>query len=161
LLALHLRLRKDSAVTSTHNRTISHLFRQRRLQQHHYHVLKLRVNRVSTICGLASWKMIGLCSDINQQSNDRPPFSATTIATSWLLHSWTKCQRSIDRTATMLLRSVTNLRSCNFHNPLFSKMYFSRWKYPGVSERMWSVNLEASVSREYQTLEGYSGRLTE
>jgi hypothetical protein len=27
-------------------------------------------------------------------------------------------------------------------------MYFSDWKRPGVSERMWSVNLEASMSGE-------------
>jgi hypothetical protein len=42
-----------------------------------------------------------------------------------------------------------------------SKMYFSRWEPPGVSERMWSVNLEASVSGEYQTLGGHSGRPSE
>jgi len=42
-----------------------------------------------------------------------------------------------------------------------SKMYFSLWKTPGVSERMWSVNLEASISGEYQTLGGYSGRPAE
>jgi len=40
-------------------------------------------------------------------------------------------------------------------------MYFSLWKTPGVSERMWSVNLEASISGEYQTLGGYSGRPSE
>jgi len=33
-----------------------------------------------------------------------------------------------------------------------SKMYFSHWKPPGVSERMWSANLYASISGEYQTL---------
>jgi len=27
-----------------------------------------------------------------------------------------------------------------------SKMYYSHWKPPGVSERMWSVNLDASIS---------------
>jgi len=43
------------------------------------------------------------------------------------------------------------LRLCNI-----SKMYFSYWKPPGVSERMWSVNLDASISGEYQTLEGHS-----
>jgi hypothetical protein len=42
-----------------------------------------------------------------------------------------------------------------------SKMYFSRWEPPGVSERMWSVNLEASISGEYQTLGGHSGRPSE
>jgi len=40
-------------------------------------------------------------------------------------------------------------------------MYFSLWKPPGVSERMWSVNLEASISGEYQTIGGYSDRPSE
>jgi len=42
-----------------------------------------------------------------------------------------------------------------------SKMYFSHWKTPGVSERMWSVNLDASISGEYQTLRGHSSRSSE
>jgi len=42
-----------------------------------------------------------------------------------------------------------------------SKMYFSHWKPPEVSERMWSVNLDASISREYQTLKGHSCRPSE
>ena len=37
-----------------------------------------------------------------------------------------------------------------------SKMYFSHWKTPGVSERMWSVILDASISGEYQTLGEHS-----
>jgi len=37
-----------------------------------------------------------------------------------------------------------------------SEMYFSHWKPPGVSERMWSVNLEASISGGYLTLGGHS-----
>jgi hypothetical protein len=37
-----------------------------------------------------------------------------------------------------------------------SKMYFSHWKPPVVSERMWSVYLDASISEGYQT-----GRLQE
>jgi hypothetical protein len=35
------------------------------------------------------------------------------------------------------------------------------WNVPGVSERMWSVNLVASVSAEYLTPGGYFGRLSE
>jgi hypothetical protein len=35
-------------------------------------------------------------------------------------------------------------------------MSFSHWKPPGVSERMWSVNLDASISGEHQTLGGHS-----
>jgi len=42
-----------------------------------------------------------------------------------------------------------------------SKMYFSHWKPPGVSERMWSVNLNASISGECQTLGGHSCRPSE
>jgi len=38
------------------------------------------------------------------------------------------------------------------------KMFFSLWKPPGVSERMWSVNLDVSMSGEYQTQGGNSGR---
>jgi hypothetical protein len=30
-----------------------------------------------------------------------------------------------------------------------SKLHYSHWKPPGVSERMWSVNLDASISGEY------------
>jgi hypothetical protein len=41
------------------------------------------------------------------------------------------------------------------------KMYFSYWKPPGVSERMWIVNLEASISGEYQSIGGHSGWLWE
>jgi len=38
---------------------------------------------------------------------------------------------------------------------------FSHWKPPGVSERMWSVNINASISGEYQTLGGHSCRPSE
>jgi hypothetical protein len=38
-----------------------------------------------------------------------------------------------------------------------TEMYFSHWKTVVVSEKVWSVNLEASISGEYQTLGGYSG----
>jgi len=45
--------------------------------------------------------------------------------------------------------------------PYISKMYFSLWKPPGASDRMWSVSLEASISGEYQTPGGHSGRPSE
>jgi len=41
--------------------------------------------------------------------------------------------------------------------PFISKINFSHWEPPGVSERMWCVNIEASISGEYQTLGGHSG----
>jgi hypothetical protein len=37
-------------------------------------------------------------------------------------------------------------------------MYFSHRKRSGVSERIWSVNLDESSSGEYQTLGGDSSR---
>ena len=51
--------------------------------------------------------------------------------------------------------------NASYTSHFISKMYFSLWKTPGVSERMWSVNLEGSISGEYQTLGGYSGRPSE
>jgi hypothetical protein len=42
-----------------------------------------------------------------------------------------------------------------------NKMNFSYWEPPGVSERRQSVNLEASISIENQTLGGHSGRPSE
>jgi hypothetical protein len=42
-----------------------------------------------------------------------------------------------------------------------SKMDFSLWKTPEVSERMWSVNLDVSISGEYQMLGGHSSWLSE
>ena len=53
-----------------------------------------------------------------------------------------------------MCRNVKHARRWSY----ISQRYFSLWKTPGVSERMWSVNLEASISGEYQTLGGYSGR---
>jgi hypothetical protein len=56
-----------------------------------------------------------------------------------------------------------SIRADPTNNIIFniSIMYFSRWKPPGVSERMWSVNLDASNSGEYQTLGGHSCRPSE
>jgi hypothetical protein len=61
---------------------------------------------------------------------------------------------------------ATRLRSLAIiiHTPIYchlspcfiSKMYFSYWKPVGVSERMWSVNSDASISEEYHTLGGHS-----
>jgi len=53
-------------------------------------------------------------------------------------------------------KAVTCTSACHI-----SKMYFSHWKPPGVSKRMWSVNLDASISGEYQTLGGHSCRPSE
>jgi len=49
----------------------------------------------------------------------------------------------------------------SIYSRYITKMYFSHWKPPGVSERMWSVNLDTSISGEYQTLWGHSRRHSE
>jgi hypothetical protein len=38
-----------------------------------------------------------------------------------------------------------------------SKMYVRHWKPPGLSEKMCSVNLDASISGKYQPLAVHSG----
>jgi hypothetical protein len=49
-------------------------------------------------------------------------------------------------------------RSSSIQEPEYiSKMYFGLWEPPGVSERLLSVNLAASIWVEYQTLGGLSG----
>ena len=52
------------AVTVRHIQTISRLSIEQLCWQHFYNVLKMSVNRASTIFGLASWKLHGLCSDV-------------------------------------------------------------------------------------------------
>jgi hypothetical protein len=47
------------------------------------------------------------------------------------------------------------------HHENISKISFSQWKPPGVSERMWRVFLHGSISGEYQTLEGHFCRPSE
>jgi len=52
------------AVTVRYNQTIGRLSIEQWWWQHFYYVLKMSVNRASMICGLASWKLHGLCGDI-------------------------------------------------------------------------------------------------
>jgi len=62
-----------------------------------------------------------------------------------------------------LWRRITRIPSPRQRVALHSicTMYFSHWMPPGVSEKMWSVNLDASISGEYQTLGGHSWRPSE
>jgi len=53
------------------------------------------------------------------------------------------------------------ISAVNWMVQYISKWYFSHWKPPEVSERMWSVNLNASISGGYHTLEGYFCRPSE
>jgi len=46
-------------------------------------------------------------------------------------------------------------------NSSISKMEFSHWEPPGVSERMCSVNLDALISGECQTVGGHSSQPSE
>jgi len=52
-------------------------------------------------------------------------------------------------------------RVCILYNEIISKINFSHWKTPGVSERIWSVNLDASILGKYQTPGGHSCRPSE
>jgi len=45
--------------------------------------------------------------------------------------------------------------------PGISKTHPSHWNPPGVSERMWSVDLDVSMSGEYRTLGGHYIRPSE
>jgi hypothetical protein len=56
---------------------------------------------------------------------------------------------------------VTSSHSDGFESTNISKVYISYWETPGVSERRRSVNLEASISGENQTIGGHSGRPSE
>jgi hypothetical protein len=38
-----------------------------------------------------------------------------------------------------------------------SETYYIHWKPPGESQRIWCVNLDASISEQYQTIGGHSG----
>jgi hypothetical protein len=69
----------------------------------------------------------------------------------------TKAENSINKKMDNMMKA---LEACTFQvskvNELryISKMYFSHWELPGVSEKMWSVNMDASISGKYQTLDG-------
>jgi hypothetical protein len=49
------------AVTVRHNQTIGRHCIEQSWWQHFYYVLKMSINRVSTMFGLAYWKLLGLC----------------------------------------------------------------------------------------------------
>ena len=52
------------AVTVLHNKTIGRHSIEQWWWQYFYYVLKMSVNRASTIFGLASWKLHWLCGDV-------------------------------------------------------------------------------------------------
>jgi len=68
-------------------------------------------------------------------------------------------QNALDGTlpACLTVHSQVSSQDALKHTPNISKMYFSFWQPPEVSERIWSVNLEWSISGEYQTVRGHSG----
>jgi hypothetical protein len=47
---------------------------------------------------------------------------------------------AVDRNSPMFQRILLDLAAVAPPPQIISKMYFSLWKTPGVSERMWSVN---------------------
>jgi len=52
------------AVTVRHNQTIGRLSIEQWWSQHFYYVLKMSIQRASTIIGLVSWKLIELCGHV-------------------------------------------------------------------------------------------------
>jgi len=52
------------AVTACHNQIIGRLSIEQWWWQHFHYILKMSVNRASTIFGLASWKLHWMCGDI-------------------------------------------------------------------------------------------------
>jgi len=98
--------------------------------------------------------------------------SKRTVKTSYILNNisvTTQVSVTISRVFWMALTAVMEpytlcrritlfpspWRLVMFHS--ISKIHFSQWKPQGVSKRMWSVNLDASISGEYRTLGGQSG----
>jgi hypothetical protein len=61
-----------------------------------------------------------------------------------------------DGAAALKLKERSPVPQCLCAN--ISKMYCIHWITPRVSERMQSVNFDASISGEYQTIEGHSLR---
>jgi len=50
---------------------------------------------------------------------------------------------------------------CRAYSAASAQMYFGLWKPSEVTERMWIVNLAASMSGENQTIGGHSGQPAE
>ena len=94
------------AVTVRHHRTIGRLSMEQWWWQHFYYVLTMSVNRASMTFGLVSWKILGLCGDIEPSSDYRLPFWAKTVATT--SHLCPKNERQW---------SVNDLWLCIMENP--------------------------------------------
>jgi len=66
------------------------------LCQHRDYVLNTSVKGASTNFGLSSWKIQGLCGNIELSSNCRPPFYAKMVATTSPLCPKNERQRSVN-----------------------------------------------------------------
>ena len=80
-------------------------------------------------------------------------FSSSIHITLFLVHHSTMI-------AEQKVQSSLSISRCHDHEltlstAFISKMQFSHWEPPGVSERMWSVNLDALISGECQTVGGH------
>jgi len=92
-------------------------------------------------CAQITAAMYAMCEAIVQFNNQLGNFS-------YFASGYGKWKAEIDGGKRKRVRNI-------------SKMYFSHWELPVVSERRWRVNLEASISDENQTLEGDSSRPSE
>jgi len=94
------------AFTVGHNQTIGRLSIEQWWWQHFYYVLKMSVNRASTIFGLASSKLHGLCGNVTPKSCYRPLFWAKPLETTSLRAPENEHQRS-----------VSDFGPCSMENP--------------------------------------------
>jgi len=63
--------------------------------------------------------------------------------------------------STLMVNNQTRWKELAKLSQSIRKMYCSHWKHAGVSDRMRSVNIDASIVGEYVTLGGYSCQSSE
>jgi len=149
LLALHLTKSMGSTATSTHNGTIGRFSRQKWSWQHRCYVVNMSINGVSTILGIASWIIKGLCDDMNPYlSNGRLFFAKMLSTTSWLcaknesqpgVNTFTLCifdnQRAVQphSSTTELSDAIQGKNGCT---NVITILYY---------ERQWSINGASTI----------------
>jgi len=110
------------------------------------------------------------CKRLSKTNAEQPYWRPTTLlGRCWRRMNITPDGHRVRATGCKRCSDISRLAYNAMHEGLesaspceyISKMYLILWKPPGVSERMWSVNLDASNSGEYQTLGGHSCRPSE
>jgi len=81
----------------------------------------MKVSGASTIFGLTSSKIMGQCNHIYPPSNNRPPFYAKMLPTTWQLC----CKISVNRASMEHQRRVNDFWSCILDSPRAMKRSWS------------------------------------